>query len=45
MDKKSLLQKIQQVKQSTKEIMEGSKKDEQTTGEVKANQEESNQAV
>ena len=42
MDKKSLLQKIQKVKQSTKEIMEGGKKDEQPTGKVKANQEESN---
>lgn len=42
MDKKSLLQKIQQVKQSTKEIMEGGKQDGQATGEVEANKEESN---
>lgn len=42
MDKKSMLQKIQQVKQSTKEIMEGGKDSGKTTGEVKTDQEESN---
>lgn len=42
MDKKNLLQKLQKIKQSTKEILEGGKKVEQATGEVKADQEESN---
>lgn len=41
MDKATLLQKLQQIKESTKSIMEGVKQDEQTAGEVKTDQEQS----
>lgn len=41
MDKQALLQKLQQIKKSTKEIIEGGKKNESTTGEVKTDQEQS----
>lgn len=41
MDKKELLQKLQQIKKSTKEIIERRKGNESTTGEVKTDQEKS----
>lgn len=41
MDKAALLQKLQQIKESTKSIMEGANNNEQTTTNTPADQEQS----